>query len=81
VRLPADLLDRLDERAAATGQSRSAAIRSLLSQTLLVPAPDGVDRAQIRRMRGFTPRERIQHMATIANKQMRIRGAARRHKR
>lgn len=81
MRLPADLLDLIDTRAAARGQSRAGAIRGLLTDALLVPAADGVDRAQIRRMRVLSPRERIHHMAGVANAQARIRGAARRHER
>jgi metal-responsive CopG/Arc/MetJ family transcriptional regulator len=75
VRLPAELLERIDARAAASGQSRAGAIRGLLAEALPVPAADGVDRAQIRRMRSLSPRERIDHMAGVANAQARIRGA------
>lgn len=81
VRLPADLLGVIDARAAASGQSRAGAIRGLLSDALLVPAADGVDRAQIRRMRALSPRERIRHMAAVADAQASIRGAARRRRR
>jgi len=78
VRLPADLLVLVDHRARTSRQSRAGAIRSLLAEALRVDSPDGVDRAQIRRMLAMTPAERIRHMAQVANTQMRLRGAARR---
>ena len=78
VRLPADLLARVDARAAAGGGSRAAVVRQLLVAALVgwpreVEAPDGIDRAQIQRMLALTPRERIRHMADVANGMIRLR--------
>ena len=59
VRLPAPLIAVLDDRATRIGASRAQVIRSIL-QTAMDPAgPDGVDRAQIRRMLRMTPAERV----------------------
>ena len=78
VRLPADLLAHVDARAAVVGESRAAVVRRLLIGALAVDEVggeqlDGVDRAQIRRMLALTPRERIRHMADVANGMIRVR--------
>jgi metal-responsive CopG/Arc/MetJ family transcriptional regulator len=74
VRLPADLLARVDARAAAIGESRASVVRDLLADALgAAPPLDGVDRAQIRRMLALTPRERIRYMADVANGMIRLR--------
>lgn len=78
VRLPPDVVALVDAQAEAHGESRSEAIRRLLSQALgSDQRPDGVDRAQIRRMLALSPRDRIRHMADVANATSRFRGAAR----
>ena len=56
-------------------------VRQLLAGALDAPRfggepPDGVDRAQIRRMLALTPRERIRHMADVANGMARIHARA-----
>jgi hypothetical protein len=56
-------------------------VRHLLARALAAPptgdeASDGVDRAQIRRMLALTPRERIRHMADVANGMVRLRERA-----
>jgi metal-responsive CopG/Arc/MetJ family transcriptional regulator len=78
VRLPPDLLGRVDARAAAVGESRATVVRQLLTTALAGPPltgeeSDGVDRAQIRRMLALRPRERIRHMADVANGMIRMR--------
>jgi len=78
VRLPVDLLGDIDRRARVLGRSRASVIRSLLVAALSQSdAPDdGVDRAQIRRMLGMSPPERLRHMRDVAAQQQRIRGMA-----
>ena len=77
VRLPDDLLARVDARAVERRESRAAVVRELLLDALAGPevseSDDGVDRAQIRRMLALTPRERIRRMADVANGMIRVR--------
>jgi hypothetical protein len=75
------VLALVDARAAARGESRASSIRELLTEALEAGRDDGVDRAQIRRMRAMTPGDRIRHMAQVANAQARLRGRARRARR
>jgi metal-responsive CopG/Arc/MetJ family transcriptional regulator len=79
IRLPQEVLDDIDRRARILGRSRASVVRSLLDQALgrSPELDDGVDRAQIRRMRRLSPRERIDHMAEVADQQRRARGRAR----
>lgn len=79
MRLPADVLARVDEEAAMHDETRAATMRRLLDSALASQAgPDsGVDRAQIRRMLALSPLERIRHAADVANGVARIRSAGR----
>lgn len=58
VRLPEDLLIRVDEEAARTAESRATSIRRLIA-VALGSVEDGVDVAQIRRALALSPAERI----------------------
>ncbi len=83
VRLPPDLLAMVDARARSGGHSRAGTVRQLLVEALRATPPDatppdGIDRAQIRRMLALTPRDRIRHMADVVNAVRPFRGAARR---
>jgi hypothetical protein len=72
------LLERIDREAQSRGESRAQAMRRLLDAGLVAPVPDGVDRAQIQRMLAMSPRERVRHMADVANRMARYRDRARR---
>ena len=78
VRLPPDMLARIDAVAARRAESRASSIRRLLADALSNGADDGVDRAQIRRMLALTPLQRIRHMVDVANGMARFRDRVRR---
>lgn len=75
VRLPAELISRLDAAADAEGETRAATVRRLLEEGV---AESGVDIAQIRRALALTPAARIREVAATANTFESIRNAARR---
>ena len=78
IRIPVNVLQDIDARARQLGRSRAAVIRSLLLEALGChdDTVDGVDRAQIRRMRAMSPRDRMRHMTEVAAQQERVRGRA-----
>ena len=65
VRLDAELIDALDQRATARGTTRARVLRDLVATSLRTG--DGVDRAQIHRQLRMTPAERVARMAESAN--------------
>jgi metal-responsive CopG/Arc/MetJ family transcriptional regulator len=77
VRLPPELLARVDAQAAGHAESRASSIRRLLAEALAT-RDDGVDRGQILRMLALSPRERIRHMADITNGMARLHDRTRR---
>jgi hypothetical protein len=77
VRLPPDLLRRLDAESARQGRSRAATVRRLLDDALARSEIDGVDRAQLRRQLGLSPVERIRRMAAVANRNAALRARRR----
>jgi hypothetical protein len=82
VRLPPALLDAVEERARATGRSRAATIRALLTDGLTVEnarvEPSGVDVPQIRRSLARSPAERLRHNTVAVNRIRRLHRSARR---
>lgn len=78
VRVPPELLARVDAQAAVLAESRAGSIRRLLAEALAARDRDGVDRSQIVRMLALSPRERIRHMADVANGMGRLRDRTRR---
>jgi hypothetical protein len=78
VRLPPEPLARVDAQASGHAESRAGSIRRLLVEALAAHEGDGVDRSQILRMLALSPRERIRHMADIANGMARLHDRTRR---
>lgn len=74
VRLPPDVLARVDERAMVSGTTRAATVRSLLEDAL---DDSGVDTTQIRRALALSPGDRIRVAAAAANAMGAFRGRAR----
>lgn len=73
VRLPDELLDRVDAEAEQSGASRAATVRRLIEGGL---GDTGVDLAQIRRALALTPAERIRTVARTERALSAIRGRA-----
>lgn len=76
VRLPDELLARLDARADAAGISRAEAVRSLLARALVTGEDDGVDRTQLAHRLAMTPAERLAAMTAEARRLLALRGRA-----
>jgi hypothetical protein len=76
VRLPPPVLAFLDRQAAREGSTRARVIRRIVSEAMDASTPDGVDRAQIRRLLAMSPAQRVRHMTDVANALVRIRGVA-----
>jgi len=73
VRLPDDLLARVDAESARLHESRAATIRRLVDDAL---GDSGVDVAQIRRALALSPAERIRAAACTERGLARLRGRA-----
>lgn len=75
VRLPADVLARIDQEADRQGESRAMSIRRLLGDAL-GPADDGVDIGQIRRALALSPDARLRAMVEAERRVAAVRGRA-----
>ncbi len=73
VRLPDDLLARVDAESARADESRAATIRRLVGEAL---GDSGVDVAQIRRALALTPAERIRAVVRTERGLAQLRGRA-----
>lgn len=75
MRVPSDLLERIDDEAERSGASRASTIRRLLV-TSLDGNDSGVDIAQIQRALARTPRERVRSMVATEHVMAQVRGRA-----